>query len=184
MSQKRRNRSVNEQLIIDKVNAVDFYNTMVVPLASKFRVMSEGRATGLCPFHHDTDPSFHYWKKRNIFHCFGCGTSGDVIRIYRLLRKAYWQENVTVEQAVRQLATAFGIELVKEEENEVTTPFTRARMLLLDREALIIPSGTMSIAQFRKLNNQVRLSNLTPKQKVYNYGNLDLAVSLFLSQNN
>ena len=35
---------------------------------------------GLCPFHQEKTPSFHVDSARQMFHCFGCGKGGDVVR--------------------------------------------------------------------------------------------------------
>ena len=37
------------------------------------------RDKGLCPFHREKTPSFSIDRKNNIFTCFGCGETGDVI---------------------------------------------------------------------------------------------------------
>ena len=34
---------------------------------------------GLCPFHPEKTPSFTVSEDKGVFHCFGCGVSGDVI---------------------------------------------------------------------------------------------------------
>jgi hypothetical protein len=33
---------------------------------------------GLCPFHSERHPSFYVHTEKKVFHCFGCGTGGDV----------------------------------------------------------------------------------------------------------
>lgn len=38
-----------------------------------------GKLTGLCPFHNEKTSSFFIYTKNNTFHCFGCGSHGDVI---------------------------------------------------------------------------------------------------------
>lgn len=35
---------------------------------------------GLCPFHAEKTPSFIVTPSKGLFHCFGCGAGGDVIR--------------------------------------------------------------------------------------------------------
>ena len=35
---------------------------------------------GRCPFHADKTPSFEVSPEKGLFHCFGCGVGGDVIR--------------------------------------------------------------------------------------------------------
>lgn len=37
---------------------------------------------GLCPFHDDKSPSFHVSTKEHVFHCKGCGASGNVIHFH------------------------------------------------------------------------------------------------------
>jgi DNA primase len=32
---------------------------------------------GRCPFHVDKTPSFSVSEEKGLFHCFGCGESGD-----------------------------------------------------------------------------------------------------------
>jgi hypothetical protein len=52
----------------------------------KFRARGR-RATGLCPFHEDTNPSLSIDLERGLFHCFACGVSGDIIRFVELRDK-------------------------------------------------------------------------------------------------
>src|SRR5215468_6896771 len=44
---------------------------------AKFRARGR-RATGLCPFHKDTNPSLSIDLDRGLFHCFTCKASGDI----------------------------------------------------------------------------------------------------------
>ncbi|MBW2110641.1 MAG: DUF3987 domain-containing protein [Deltaproteobacteria bacterium] len=41
----------------------------------------------LCPFHPDSDPSLSVNNSSGLFHCFGCGASGDAFTFYGLLKQ-------------------------------------------------------------------------------------------------
>ena len=60
---------------------------------------------GLCPFHSEKTPSFHVHRDKGFFHCFGCGAGGDVLKFLEL------QEKLGFQDAVRQLAQRFGVEV-------------------------------------------------------------------------
>jgi DNA primase len=60
---------------------------------------------GLCPFHQEKTPSFFVSEAKKIFHCFGCGESGDV---FAFIMK---QEKLGFQSAARLLANRFGIAL-------------------------------------------------------------------------
>ncbi|NOX99184.1 MAG: DNA primase [Verrucomicrobia bacterium] len=66
----------------------------------------------LCPFHNEKTPSFNVTPSRQIFHCFGCGEGGDVIRFVMLY------ENLPFPDAATRLAERVGIHL----ENEAFDP--------------------------------------------------------------
>src|SRR4029078_625597 len=58
---------------------------------------------GLCPFHGEKTPSFHVNREKGFFHCFGCGAAAYLIKFIEL------HEKVTSTEAVRMLATRFGL---------------------------------------------------------------------------
>jgi len=49
---------------------------------------------GLCPFHAENTPSFYVSDDEGLFHCFGCGASGDVLTFIQNL------ENCTLRAAI------------------------------------------------------------------------------------
>lgn len=61
---------------------------------------------GCCPFHQEKTPSFSTNSEKQIFYCFGCGESGDVIQF---LVKATGK---TFNQAIEYLAERAGIALI------------------------------------------------------------------------
>ena len=60
--------------------------------------------SGLCPFHKETDGSFHVYEDSGHFICFGCGAKGDLITFYE---KYY---NLTFLDACERLAKEYGID--------------------------------------------------------------------------
>lgn len=58
---------------------------------------------GVCPFHSEKTPSFVVSEQKQIFTCFGCGATGDVIEFV----KRYY--NLDFNEAVDKLATEYGI---------------------------------------------------------------------------
>jgi len=60
---------------------------------------------GLCPFHAEKTPSFHVNPSRQMFHCFGCGASGDVVGFLMRI------EGIPFPEAARRLAERAGIEM-------------------------------------------------------------------------
>ena len=60
---------------------------------------------GLCPFHNEKTPSFTVSPTKEIFKCFGCGKSGNLISF--LME----HEKYSYVEAIRWLANRYGIEI-------------------------------------------------------------------------
>lgn len=60
---------------------------------------------GLCPFHGESTPSFSVTEDKQLFHCFGCGASGNAITFIMDI------ENRPFTDAVVRLAERTGIEI-------------------------------------------------------------------------
>lgn len=64
-----------------------------------------GQLKGLCPFHEEKSASFTVSPTRGLYHCFGCGASGDVITFVQRL------EHLSFAEAVERLAARAGVPL-------------------------------------------------------------------------
>ncbi|WP_458683777.1 DNA primase [Prescottella equi] len=66
---------------------------------------ARGEAKGRCPLpgHDERTPSFYVNPATGVFHCFGCGSGGDVIALLEQV------EQLTFREAVEQLAHELGI---------------------------------------------------------------------------
>ena len=58
---------------------------------------------GLCPFHSEKTPSFTVSEEKQIFHCFGCHTGGNVFKFLTEFHK------ISFVEAVQELAEQQGI---------------------------------------------------------------------------
>ncbi|MFK4812967.1 DNA primase [Devosia sp. ZW T5_3] len=72
----------------------------------------KGDMWACCPFHGEKSPSFHADDRRGIYHCFGCGVSGDHFRF--LIEKA----GMSFPEAVEKLAGMAGVPMPARDERQ------------------------------------------------------------------
>jgi DNA primase len=90
------------------------------------------RYVGLCPFHEERTPSFSVEPQEKLYHCFGCGVGGDVIKFVEE------KDGLGFAEAVELLADRYGVELEREQEDpraEAQRQRRRRLEQLLDRAA-------------------------------------------------
>ena len=98
---------------------------------------SGARFTGLCPFHDERSPSFSVDPQEKLYHCFGCGVGGDVIKFVEE------KEGLAFPDAVEALADRYGVELEREAEDPRAEELRRKRgrlSELLERAAAFYAS--------------------------------------------
>ena len=90
----------------DVVNEVFAENDIVDYVSQYVRLKRVGRDySGLCPFHREKSPSFHVSGEKQLFHCFGCGASGNLVQF--VMRA----EGLDFVEALKLLAERAGIAL-------------------------------------------------------------------------
>ena len=94
-------------------NTADIYDVV----AQYVDLKKKGRNYfGLCPFHSEKTPSFSVAPDKQIYHCFGCGSGGNVFSFI------VEHEKVTFVEAVQQLGEKYGIQ-VQYESGSASTEF-------------------------------------------------------------
>ena len=101
-------RRISEELISEICNRNDIidYVSQYVALKKSGR----GDFGGLCPFHNEKTPSFHVSQDKQLFHCFGCGASGNLVQF--VMRA----ENLDFVDALKVLADRAGIIIPEEDD--------------------------------------------------------------------
>jgi DNA primase len=95
------------------------------------------RYVGLCPFHEERTPSFSVEPTEKLYHCFGCGVGGDVIKFVEE------KDGLSFTEAVEMLADRYGVELEREQEDpraEAKRQRRRRLEQLLERAAAFYSS--------------------------------------------
>lgn len=171
-------KSTNYMRIIDNVDLLQFYNENVVHLAKIFKPMATKAA--ICPFHKDTDPSFHAQRIKKYYHCFGCGYTGDVIRVFMQLQFNYYDKVLTEQEAILLLSKMYHIELVPEEEDNTHIDiFDKARMMLTGKRYMHEYTGIITLTDYEKNNRKLMQSNLDFERKLMQLGELDRQLATY-----
>lgn len=200
--------SENEKLLIEAASIPEYFNRFIIPNKRlrepnrRFTNLQKANSSAICPFHVDSDPSLHFWSRTKTFKCFGCGASGDVIRMHQLWVKSFQSRDIDREQAMVELAALFGVTLEETETGSVLpvmSPAEKARALLdpdsysglTGGKTSLMPSAMsttgMALTEFVRIQNQVidslkRQPNLPAQVAASRYYSLDLRLSESLIQ--
>jgi DNA primase len=128
--------------IKDRLDIVDFISEYV-------NLKKAGQNwKGLCPFHAEKTPSFTVSPAKQIFHCFGCGSGGD---IFTFLTR---HESLSFPEALKVLANRAGVTLKASHGSPAKTG-EKEKLLSIHREAAAffsqqLPSHAAASAYLKK----------------------------------
>ena len=113
---------------------------------------------GCCPFHGEKSPSFYVNPQKNIYHCFGCSVGGNAISFLRDY------ENLTFIEAVNELSKQTGIEVPKEEQQNVSYQRTKKQPAI--KPITRAPAETV---KFQPAADEQLPSSIAPDYQQKNY---------------
>jgi DNA primase len=124
------------------------------------------RWTGLCPFHDERTPAFSVDAQEKLYHCFGCGVGGDVIKFVEE------KDGLGFAEAVELLADRYGVELEREQEDpraEARRQQRRRLEQLLERVAAYYASFLWEAPEAAKARGYLAERGLT-EQALRDFG--------------
>jgi DNA primase len=89
-----------------KIEEIRSAASIVDVISGYVQLKKRGRNyVGLCPFHSEKTPSFTVNEEKQIFHCFGCHSGGNVFKFLMDYEK------ISFVEAIQQLANQLGINI-------------------------------------------------------------------------
>lgn len=141
--------SISDERLQDLRDRVD----IVAVVQRRVPLKKSGRDwKGLCPFHGEKTPSFYVVPDKKMFHCFGCGVSGDALKF------VMQTEGRSFREAVEQLAAEAGVDLTPPDPEEARRSARRAALAEVNEKACTFyervlwehPKGEVARAHLRE----------------------------------
>ena len=99
--------------ILDRTDIVDL-------IGQRVNLKKTGRTySGCCPFHQEKSPSFHVYRDKQYFHCFGCQANGNAIRFLMDI------DGRNFVDVMKDLSSQTGIELPKDNQDSKRLSYKR-----------------------------------------------------------
>lgn len=99
--------------ILDRTDLVEL-------IGQRVKLKKTGRTySGCCPFHQEKTPSFHVYRDKQYFHCFGCQANGNAIRFLMDI------DGRSFLDVMQDLASRAGIELPKDQHEHKKLAYKR-----------------------------------------------------------
>lgn len=113
--------------ILDRTDIVDL-------IGQRVKLKKTGRTySGCCPFHQEKTPSFHVYRDKQYFHCFGCQANGNAIRFLMDL------DSRNFIDVIKDLASQTGIELPKDPTEHKKLTYKKATVIQTPSNELSTP---------------------------------------------
>lgn len=170
------------------VTVEEYYERYVKPLNPAFSKSSfKTSNTVICCFHDDINPSLgtinhKHLRGVKVFHCFGCGAAGTVVRMHQRIEKEYHNRTISENESALELCKLFGIDveqfkdldLSRKSGNSYIDKIKRIQQAMSTytlsefKEDLLPARGTnMSIANKISIVNSASVKMIATKKKLF-----------------
>jgi len=116
------------QHTIDRTDIVDL-------IGQRVKLKKTGRTySGCCPFHQEKSPSFHVYRDKQYYHCFGCQVNGNAIRFMMDV------DGRNFIDVMQDLSNKTGIELPKDNHDNKKLSYKRTTQVAPQKTIQVAPS--------------------------------------------
>lgn len=110
--------------ILDRTDLVDLIGKYV-------KLKKSGRSySGCCPFHQEKTPSFHVYRDKQYYHCFGCQANGNAIRFLMEYEGRHFLD------VIKQLSQETGVELPQHTDQKKNVVYLRHQQNISEAETI------------------------------------------------
>ena len=114
--------------ILDRIDIVDL-------IGQRVKLKKTGRTySGCCPFHQEKSPSFHVYRDKQYYHCFGCQANGNAIRFMMDV------DGRNFIDVMQDLSNKTGIELPKDNHDNKKLSYKRSTQVAPQKTIQVAPS--------------------------------------------
>lgn len=120
--------------ILDRTDIVEI-------IGQRVKLKKTGRTySGCCPFHQEKTPSFHVYRDKQYYHCFGCQANGNAIRFLMDIDQRNFVD------VMKDLSSQTGIELPQDQKDNKRLSYVREKAVAKTTPAVEPNIATPSIA--------------------------------------
>ena len=113
--------------ILDRTDIVDL-------IGQRVKLKKTGRTySGCCPFHQEKSPSFHVYRDKQYYHCFGCQVNGNAIRFMMDV------DGRNFIDVMQDLSNKTGIELPKDNHDNKKLSYKRSTQVAPQKTVQVTP---------------------------------------------
>ena len=113
--------------ILDRTDIVDL-------IGQRVKLKKTGRTySGCCPFHQEKSPSFHVYRDKQYYHCFGCQANGNAIRFMMDV------DGRNFIDVMQDLSNKTGIELPKDNHDNKKLSYKRSTQVAPQKTIQVEP---------------------------------------------
>lgn len=148
-------------------------------LMDKKHILSDYHSEGkmVCPVHDDRNPSCFYNLDKGVYNCFSCGSKGSVVELDLGIHKREDEKENLVKTIIR-LSKEYNIQIPNMFEFDIQTQKVRRnpRAERANRVQITLDKDSVALRKIERLENLVKQSSLTPKEKLVFFHNCDRAL--------